>query len=157
MLAAKNCKGFAKSKRGGLSFGLTGTSGGVPGAFSFGGDKMEKSPLGDATRDAITGCMLFIIEELNKVPWSGRVMKVENGQVYINCGTRNNINIGDQFKIFKLGEAFTDPDTGESLGSEESEIGSIRVVKTQEKFSICSAVSGQAEQFAKDNVIRWNG
>jgi len=123
--------------------------------MSFGGEKMEKSPLGDATRAAITECTNFIILEMNKVPWSGKIMKVTNdGKIYINSGKRNNTNIGDSYSVFELGEAFEDPDTGEMLGSEETLLGKLKVVTVKEKYAICAVDSGSG--FSKANIIRWN-
>lgn len=154
IIAAKTCKGFAKSKGRALSIGLSGTSGGHPGSIGFGGADFEKSPLADATRDAIKACVNFIASEMSKIPWAGKVIKVTpNNEIYINCGERNNIQVGDTFSVFKTGEKMVDPDTGEDLGSEEKFIGKVRVTATKDKFSICSADSGS--NFEKGNVVRW--
>jgi curli biogenesis system outer membrane secretion channel CsgG len=153
VLAAKTCKGFAKKKRRGLSIGLSGTHHGRPASIGFGGEKMEKSPLGDATRDAIEQCVRFIIEELNQIPWKGKVIKASpDGEVYINCGARNNTQVGDLFNVYQAGEPLIDPDTGENLGSEETYLGKIKVSSVKQKFSICTTVEGSG--FEKENIIR---
>lgn len=154
VIAAKTCKGFAKSKGRALSLGLSGTSHGHAGSIGFGGEDFQKTPLGDAMRDAISNCVNYIVVEMNKIPWAGKVMKVTpDGKVYINCGSRNNVNVGDTFSVYKVGEKFVDEDTGEDLGAEESLLGTIKISEVKEKLSICSVVSGQG--YAKGNVIRW--
>ena len=44
-------------------------------------------------------------------------------------------NAGDTFSVYSPGIELIDPDTGESLGSDMSKVGSIRLVNVQEKFS----------------------
>lgn len=155
VLASKNCKGFAKSKGRALSVGLAGTSQGHPGAIGFGGADFEKTPLADATRDAINAAVNFIVTEMNKVPWAGKVLKVTpDGQIYINSGERNNVHEGNMFSVYKVGEKFTDPDTGEDLGSEEKYLGKIKIVTVKDKLSICTNVEGSG--YEKGNVVRWS-
>ena len=154
VLAAKSCKGFAKNKARGLAIGLAGTSNGHPGAIGFGGADFEKTPLADATRDAINACVNYIVTEMNKVPWAGKVLKVSPEGVYINCGERNNVHEGNVFSVYKVGEKFVDPDTGEDLGSEEKYLGKIKIVTVKDKLSICTNVEGSG--FDKGNVVRWS-
>ena len=42
---------------------------------------------------------------------------------------------GDRLAIYSVGEVFVDPDTGEKLGSEETELGVVEVTRSQAKFS----------------------
>lgn len=150
IVAAETCKGFAKSKGRALSLGLSGSKGSI----GFGGEDFKKSPLGDATRDAIIAATNFVVFEMNKVPWRGRIMKVtDDGKIYINCGQRNNTEVGEVFNVFKVGDEFVDPDTGESLGAEETRIGSLKVVAVKEKFGIASVESGGP--FTIEDIIRW--
>ncbi len=72
----------------------------------------------------------------------GKIIKVSGSQIYINLGSRNGVNAGDTFTVYRMGEALIDPDTGEELGANETRIGSLTVSSVQEKFSICSIASG---------------
>ena len=51
------------------------------------------------------------------------------------------------------GEELIDPDTGISLGSSETQVGSIRVSQAQEKFSIADAVALNGNVKRGDKVI----
>ena len=41
----------------------------------------------------------------------------------------------DQLVLFETGESFVDPDTGEVLGSEETEIGRVQITEAEARFS----------------------
>ena len=79
---------------------------------------------------------------------SGRVIKVEGNQVWINLGATSGIKLGDEFTIIRQGEELIDPDSGLSLGAEEEEVGSLVVSDIKAKYSIATIQSGNAQ--AKD-------
>ncbi len=72
----------------------------------------------------------------------GKIIKVSGSKVFINLGSRNGVNAGDSYTVYRKGEALIDPDTGEELGASETKLGTVKVVSVQEKYSICSIVSG---------------
>ena len=79
----------------------------------------------------------------------GKIIKVEGDRAWINMGSASGLKPGDSFKIVTMGEALVDPDTGQVLGSDETETGSGQVVDVQDRFSIIQ-FSGAAK--AKDTV-----
>lgn len=84
---------------------------------------------------------------------SGKIAKVEGGTVWINLGSANNINEGDTFTVYELGEAIKDPDTGELLGQDEKRIGRIRVTAVKgPKYSECTIVDGS--RLATGNIVK---
>ncbi|HTR81916.1 MAG TPA: CsgG/HfaB family protein [Bacteroidota bacterium] len=86
--------------------------------------------IGKACREAVDDCVKLIADNFTKIPWSGRVLKVNaDGTVLIKPGSEGNVSIGDEFEIFRQGEEVKDPDTGVSLGAEETKMGSIKVVE----------------------------
>lgn len=110
----------------------------------LGGDAFKKTPLGLAVRQAIEQAVLKIIQTMEKVPWEARVIKVSGSKVYINAGSRSQIKVGDTFKVVSPGEALVDPDTKLTLGYiNQQEVGTIRIVAVQPKFSIAEATSSE--------------
>ncbi len=79
----------------------------------------------------------------------GKIIKVAGNQAWINLGSSSGIKVGDQFKIFNVGEALKDPDTGAVLGADEKETGSGQVTEVQAKYAIIT-FKGTAK--AKDTV-----
>jgi hypothetical protein len=65
-----------------------------------------------------------------------KVINTQGSQVWINRGKDGGLKPGDTLVVFSPGEELVDPDTGESLGSAESEVGTIEVTRVNPKFTI---------------------
>lgn len=111
---------------------------------SLGGDAFKETPLGQATREAITRAVTSIQAHMERVPWTGRVMEVAEGQVYINAGQDAAVKEGDTFSVTSVVRELTDPDTGAVRGVIENRVGQVRVEQVQEKFSVGRMVDGAA-------------
>jgi len=79
----------------------------------------------------------------------GKIIKVEGTKAWINLGSSSGIKMGDNFKIFNVGEALIDPDTGAKLGADEKQTGNGFVVEVQDKYAIVQ-FTGKAA--AKDTI-----
>ncbi len=110
----------------------------------FGGDLggFRKTPLGEATQEAIDEAVEKIARRLKSVPWQGKLIKADAARVYINAGSEGGVSSGMEFDVYRPGEALIDPDTGLNLGTETEKIGRVRVNDVKEKFSIAEVVSG---------------
>ena len=64
------------------------------------------------------------------------------GEVYIASGGVNRIEVGEVFRVLRLGREIRDPDTGEVLGRRQRELGMVRVTDVQPKFTIAVPVEG---------------
>jgi len=67
-----------------------------------------------------------------------------SGVVTLNRG-KDALKVGQKLKVFSMGEAIIDPDTGEQLGSDEEQIGIIKVTETRSKLSRASILKGRVE------------
>jgi curli biogenesis system outer membrane secretion channel CsgG len=145
VLDSQNCTGIAKA--GGMAISYTDQDWGI------GGSNFEKTPLGQATRQAIDQAVRFIVARMENVRWQGKIVSVKENVIFINHGKQSNIMVKDKFEVFKPGEELIDPDTGANLGSEETRIGEIEVVEVQDKFAKAVPVSGTG--FDKGDIIRY--
>lgn len=136
VLYSHNAAGRAESSSMSLGVNL--------GGVSFGGDEFKKTPIGQATRQAIADAVRFIIDRMEQVPFSAKVVKAEGRKVYINAGSLMNIKPGTKFRAFSVGEDIVDPETGLKLGSEEKALCTVEVRDVQEKFSIGVIAEGNA-------------
>ena len=123
-----------KAASGGMGVGVN------VGIVDFGTSGFTKTPLGKATQIAIDNAVAIISAKMKNLPFEGRVMKVTGGEIYITAGQRNGVQAGETFIVSSVGESLVDPDTGETLGSEGKEKGTITVTDVQEKFSKAKAV-----------------
>jgi len=123
----------------GLSIGIN--RGGF--ATDLGG--FTKTPLGEAAQDCINQAAKFFAKQMENFPFEGSVMRVtDRGQVIINRGSEFGVAVGQELVMAEEGEALIDPDTGALLGNEEGEeIGTLRVIRVQDKVSYADIVSGE--------------
>jgi len=106
-------------------------------SFDFGKDGFDETIIGKAARKAVED----VVKELTSAfdesgPGAIKIIKITGNQIYINSGGADGEKVGRVYDIFRAGEEMLDPDTGESLGSEEEKVGSAKVVKVTPKYSI---------------------
>lgn len=145
VLDSQRCEG--KAEAGGLTWSVTKKD------YSFGASGFKETPLGQATQRAIDNAVYFIVKRMANVPWQGRIVQAKEGQVYINAGASGGIHVGDEFDVYREGEALVDPESGLNLGAELTPIGKIQVIEVQDKFSKAVPVAGTG--FDKNNVVKF--
>ncbi len=106
-------------------------------SFDFGKEGFDETILGKAARKAVDD----VTKELSKKFDEGgsvsvKIIKITGSQIYINSGEADGEKTGTVYTIYRPGEDMTDPDTGESLGSELEKVGTAKVVKVNPKYSI---------------------
>ncbi|MDH3330362.1 MAG: CsgG/HfaB family protein [Desulfobulbaceae bacterium] len=125
-------KGFTLGYHGADLGGLTGQVGG-----------QKKDNVGKASEDAVGQAVNFLIQQLDDIPWEGSIVLVKGDQIIVNRGTREGVQVGTKFKVGSV-EELVDPDTGEVLDSEMTQVGSLVVTQTKEKIAYCKADAGGA-------------
>jgi hypothetical protein len=117
---------------------------------AFGGH--ENDNVGLAVQDACAQAVDFLIAQLPNIQWSGSVVMVKDGKVYVNRGSREGIAVGQSFSVGEV-EILRDPDTGEVLDQSMSEVARLKVSQVKDKLSICDVVSGSVGAVAKGMTI----
>ena len=84
-----------------------------------------------------------------------RIVNINNNKIYLNIGGEN-IKKGSLYDVYKIGEKIIDPYTGESLGSEEVQIGTLRISEVKPKYSIGLLEKGKIEEIKKGQICRYN-
>ncbi|MHB8881798.1 MAG: CsgG/HfaB family protein [Thermodesulfovibrionales bacterium] len=112
------------------------------GMVDFGADSFKNAPIGQATRQAIEDAVRFIVDTMETVPFTAKVVKIDGKKIYINIGSNMNVRSGTKMYAYALGEDLVDPDTGLRLGADEKLLGTVEVRDVQSKFSIGYMVSG---------------
>ena len=97
----------------------------------------EADPLGEVQRMCANAVAALISQEIFPI----KIINVAKGQAYVNYGPPN-VYPGLYLKVVELGGGFTDPDTGEVLGAEETYIGAIKITDAKSKFSIGTILEG---------------
>lgn len=111
--------------------------------------------IGKATREAIDGVVELITENMSKIPWSGKVLKVNSdGTLLMKPGSEGNVEVGDEFDVFRVGEDVVDPDTGLSLGAEETKIGHVIVTDDALKGKAAKAKIVEGKDIKANDILR---
>lgn len=96
--------------------------------------EFQNSGYGKATRKAVKN----IVDKLNQMnPLEGVVLKVDGNKVYIDLGAQYGVEVGQEFKIFVEGELIKHPVTGEIMGTDRIEKGTLKVVDVLNAMSVC--------------------
>jgi hypothetical protein len=87
-------------------------------------------------------------------PLQGLVVAVEGDAVYLDLGEQSGVQVGQEFAVFRRGEAFHHPITGKQLGYYENVLGHARVLRIQAEFSeaVFVARPDQSSPRAEDGV-----
>lgn len=126
------------SKKKGMSVGYSGAAlGGLTG--DFGGFKEDN--LGKATEHAVAQAVEYLVAQLEGIRWEGSVMMVKGDEVICNRGSREGVAPGLKFSVGGV-EELVDPDTGEVLDSDMTQVGSLEVTTVKEKICYCKPLSG---------------
>jgi curli biogenesis system outer membrane secretion channel CsgG len=120
---------------------------------SFGGDAFKVTPLGIATREAIERAVHAIEFQMDRVPWTGRVMDVMADRVYINAGQDANIKVGNVFTVTQVLRELRDPDTGMVRGVIENRLGQVEIESVEEKFAV-GAMRGGAPLPKRGDLLK---
>ncbi|MFD2207006.1 CsgG/HfaB family protein [Kiloniella antarctica] len=120
---------------------------------SMGTNQFLKTPLGEATRKAITRAVQMIAAKSNSVAWTGRVVDFDSGQVYINAGSNSGIQTNDKFMVERVIKKLTDPQTGEVLMIRKKELGLVTVSDVTQKVSFGNFVPLDIDTPQRGDII----
>jgi len=129
----------------GTDDGKNKSMGGFLGGLVSGGAS-EQSKLRPELSIAMQACAnkvaYFASNKFEDIPWQGAVASITGSDVMINGGINVGLKVGQVLTLISKGDPIKDPNDGSLLGYQSSEIGTIRVVSTQAKFSICEIQDG---------------
>jgi hypothetical protein len=103
----------------------------------------------------VDGASSKLVDNLIDAIYPIRVVKVMNkSTAAINRGG-DVIKKGQAFSVYMMGEELTDPQSGESLGALEMEIGQSKVIGTNPKYSVIKLNDGEFDA-GSEYIVRRN-
>lgn len=111
---------------------------------SLGSDNVNKTPLGEAVRDAVIEAAGFIVSRTRDIQWTGNVVFAEDGRVFVNAGADSDVKVGDTFTVSTVERELVDPATGVSLGRIEHDVGKVRIEKVEAKYAVAKTLGSFA-------------
>ncbi|MHB1000189.1 MAG: CsgG/HfaB family protein [Armatimonadota bacterium] len=127
--------------------------------FKMSASGFSKSPLGQATRQAIDRAVKFIVDRMEAVPWECKIAEIDEedgtiSAIYINAGTGMGLKEGQVLDIYRAGRAITDPETRVVIGrTKDKKIGQCRIQSVTQNLSIAEIIEGQGVKI--DDVLRY--
>jgi len=144
VMASTNVVGTSKKKAMNVGY-ATGSWGADLGGF-------KNDNVGKAVQSAVAEAVEFLLNQLSEIPWTGSVVMTKGDKVYVNRGTREGVATGQGFVVGEV-EVIRDPDTGEVLLEDMTQIATLQVSQVMEKLSICSVTSGDVGAVAKGMAV----
>ncbi len=134
--------------------GLLLGGGGIGGGVGLGGffGRYSKTPIGQAVIAGVNQGVFDLVRVIGAKPAQGSVVKSEGGRIWLNMG-QGAVAIGDALEVLTKGEELIDPETGISLGSEDTVTGRARVTDVREKFSIAQLDASSGRVNRGDSVV----
>ena len=118
--------------------------------------EFDNSIVGKATRSAIETITELIDQQMQNLPWEGKIIMVQGSTIFIKPGSDAGVKVGDVFYVYQKGQELIDPDTGLSLGSVDSKVGSIQVTSIVSGGKAAQAVVKTGGGFKKGDFVRLN-
>ena len=141
-----SAKGNGKADQTGVAADLTKAE------KSYSADAQMSTPLGQASRAAIQNAVVSLLIGMPKLRWSGRVIDVRSGVVYVNAAAADGMRPGLELEVYEAQPPLVDPSTGQTLGAPERRVGTIVIESVLEKFSTAKIASGDG--IARGHVLR---
>ena len=134
--------------------GLTFSGGGAVGDLGLGGfiDDYSRTPIGQAVIAGINKGVFDLVKAIGSQAAEGSVVKAEGDQVWLNLG-QEVVQVGDTLNIMRKGEELIDPDTGISLGSSDTLLGTVEIIQVQPQFSIATSVASNGTAQRGDKAM----
>ena len=109
---------------------------------SIGGEHFSKTPLGQATRQALVDAVNVISRSLKALPaerapeW--RVVEVMDNQIFVNVGEGGGLKIGERLRVVSISKELVDPDTQAVLGTIEQSAGEVEIIAIKDRYSVAA-------------------
>jgi len=136
----------AVSSSGKASSGMFGAKVNYKG-LSFGGDAFFRTPLGDATQEAIEDAVDDILDDIPHEYWKPRIAEAGPDMVIINGGDNVKLREGDLFVVRRKGREISDPVTGNIIETAPGPVvARIRVTEVNPLSSHAALLEGAARR-----------
>ncbi len=114
----------------------------------------DNTQLGKASREAINQCVEYVNDGMEGLLWEGKIIKASGTTIFMKPGSKGGVQPGMVFSVYRPGEELIDPDTGISLGSEESKIGTIQYTTDVAGGKAGKAIIKSGTGFETGDLIR---
>ncbi|MFA6129691.1 MAG: trypsin-like peptidase domain-containing protein [Candidatus Omnitrophota bacterium] len=109
---------------------------------------------GQTVRDAVINAVKDFSSKINSQPWSSRIIKIEEGFVYLGAGSAEGLENKDVLEVYKLKSKIVDPETNKVLGSDKTRIGRLEIVDILSPDLSKARVLESSEPITTDFIVQ---
>lgn len=84
---------------------------------------------GATIKDVVVNAVQDFSSKMNSQPWTTRIIKIEEGVVYLGAGSSEGLKNKDVLEVYKLKSKIIDPETNKVLGADKTKIGRIEIIE----------------------------
>ncbi|MBU4201099.1 MAG: CsgG/HfaB family protein [Verrucomicrobia bacterium] len=111
---------------------------------AFGGDLFFRTPIGQATQEAIRKAVYRLAQDIPYTTWKARVADATAETVIINGGENVGVQEGDLFDVREEGRSVTDPGTGNTIDHIAGKVvARIKITEVRQTVSDGIVLSGR--------------
>ena len=104
----------------------------------------RKNMTGGDYRDRLfTDCAMTASNYILEGVYPVKIASVQGDELTLNRGEGTGLAVGGLYEVYSQGNTIKDPDTGESIGQEETKTGLIEVTSVQQKFSKAKMIKSE--------------
>ena len=125
----------------------------------FGSASFFSTDFGQAIDNIITDAVKLISKDIEQIPFSARVIRVSENNIYIDAGSTSFIEPGDSLVAYSLKREiiYTNTLTGSSDIEIETPMASVSIVQVQPLFSIGTLLPGSGDVKIKvGDIVRFD-
>ncbi len=111
---------------------------------------------GVTIKDAIANAVKNFSSKINSQPWDTRIVKIEEGFVYIGAGSDEGLKQKDVLDVYKSKDKIIDPLTSKDLGADKVKIGRLEIVEVLNSGLSKAKVLESLEPMTIDFIVRAN-
>lgn len=112
----------------------------------------KSTPVQQAADEAIRKAIDGLARAADRLPWSALVVDAEDGSVYINAGSDENVTPGMTMSVWHRKKVLTDPVSGAVLDVLMDRVGSVQVTEVRDRTATAKKVDGADAQ--KGDVVK---
>ncbi|MGZ5009656.1 MAG: flagellar assembly protein T N-terminal domain-containing protein [Methylobacter sp.] len=122
----------------------------IPATYTVGSERFNSTSTGEKIAQLINQASTDIRQALSCHPFTTRIVEIKDDKVFIDAGTQERLNVGDQLVVYSTGGDDLNLDGGISfVGKDRQPAGVVTIINVTPRYSI-----GDLEAPARDLGVR---
>jgi hypothetical protein len=122
----------------------------IPATYTVGSERFNSTSTGAKIAQLINQASMDISQALSCHPFATRIVEIKDNKIFIDAGTQEKLNVGDQLMVYSTGGDDLNLDGGTSfVGKDRQPAGVVTLINVTPRYSI-----GNLEAPARDLGVR---